>query len=331
MKRLLALLLICLLFAFALPAMAEEGIPGIWEMTRLIADGQTFENPAAHGSSKIILFSEDGTAVVTINKTSYNATWTLAGDTLHLVYEDGDKADFAVTEELLTYETATQTQYFTRRVVYADAADFDYKLSDDGSAIITRYHGSDAVVNIPEALDGYPVRTIGYGAFASSGRMVSAAIPRSVRVVEDWAFAKCSSLTSITIPASVKSIGSNAFYECAKLAKVTLPEGVDQVAPQAFMGCKGLASVVIPASVKTIGLMAFADCESLAAVTLPEGLEALADAAFARCAGLQRIELPASLQKIDGNPFTDCPPTLVVAAPTNSYAAVWCQQQGNGQ
>ena len=74
------------------------------------------------------------------------------------------------------------------------SGDFEYTLSEDGTAVITSYFGNDTVLNIPEELDGHSVSGIG-----------------------DEAFYCCTSLTEVTIPDSVTAIAYDAFYDCPNL------------------------------------------------------------------------------------------------------------------
>lgn len=117
MKKWIALFLALCLCCALLPVMAEDApanIAGTWKMTKYIVGDKTVDDPEAAGSKKMIVFSEDGTARVTINSNVYAATWTLEGDTVHLLYEDGDKGDFTVEPEQLVYKTGNQVQYFSR-------------------------------------------------------------------------------------------------------------------------------------------------------------------------------------------------------------------------
>lgn len=328
MKRLLPLLL-ALLMLMGLPAaLAEETqIPGTWEMTRFTVGDMVYNDPAAAHNSKVLVFLEDGSAVVTINRKSYSAVWTRTEEGIHLLYEDGDKADFTLVGDRLIYTTGDQIQEFTRRLVYAEAADFDYRLLEDGSAKIIGYNGSEIVLNIPKEIGGAPLRVIGITAFAGMDRLTSAVVPQGVWKVDQAAFMGCRKLVSVSLPESLRELGASAFQDCPLLASITLPEGLTGIPAAAFADCENLAAVSLPASLRKIGLRAFDGCQRLTHLTLPEGVESLADAVFMDCAALESLYLPASLTEIHGNPFAGCD-ALIVTAPMGCYAAFWCVENG---
>ena len=115
MKFRTAFLFLAVLLCAFLPALAEENpLLGDWQMTRYCAENIIYEDPAAVGSHKSILFSADGTAEVTINGTVYPATWTQEGVFVHLLYADGDRAEFIAEPDLLIYATGNQVQHFTK-------------------------------------------------------------------------------------------------------------------------------------------------------------------------------------------------------------------------
>jgi len=78
-------------------------------------------------------------------------------------------------------------------------AQFNYT-TDNGTITITGYTGPGGAVAIPDTINGLPVTSIGYFAFARA------------------------TLTSVTIPNSVTSIGHSAFRVCRSLTSVTIPQ-----------------------------------------------------------------------------------------------------------
>ena len=107
--------------------------------------------------------------------------------------------------------------------------DFEFEISDDGTAAITKYKGSDAEVTIPSEIDGKTVTSIGEETIMYIGG--------------DYAFSCCESLTSVTIPDSVTSICSNAFWDCKSLTSVTIPDSVTSIGANVFYGCESLTDV----------------------------------------------------------------------------------------
>src|SRR5450830_1067881 len=166
----------------------------------------------------------------------------------------------------------------------------DYQYTVAGSnATITRYIGSGGAVVIPSTLGGYPVTTIGNGAFFDCLKLTSVTIPNSVTSIGDKAFYGCSFLTSVTIPNSVTTIGNGAFYDCLKLTSVTIPNSVTSIGDNAFYGCTFLTSVTIPNSVTSIGVGAFYDCTGLTSVTIPNSVTSIGADTFGWCTGLTKI------------------------------------------
>ena len=95
-------------------------------------------------------------------------------------------------------------------------------------------------VVIPETLNGYPVTTIGSGAFLQN-----------------------TEITSVTIPDSVKTIGEGAFQQCYMLQKVIGGKGVTTIESQAFFYCNHITRLALSETVTYIGEAAFTDCFAL--------------------------------------------------------------------
>ncbi len=155
-------------------------------------------------------------------------------------------------------------------------------------------------ISIPDKLGGFPVTTIGDGAFCD-----------------------CSSVTSVTIRAGVTSIGADAFWRCSGLLSVTIPAGVTNIGYRAFARCTGLASIAIPAGVTSVETLAFAGCSGLTSVTIPDGVEYFGKAAFESCTGLTSVSISAGVSDINGALFRLCSGLLSfsVANGNASYCA----------
>ena len=329
MKRTAALLLFLCALILGMRGLAESpeaDMAGTWVMTRYLVNGQEIDNPAAQGSSKVMLFNEDGTAVITINKNVYYGTWAQRGGVIHLLYEDGDQADFTVEPEQLVYTPAGQTQIFTRQIIYADGSDFACRALSDGSLEIIGYSGDAAALNIPAEIDGSPVRVIGTAAFASQGALLSVTVPRGVVEIKPFAFYGCAKLARVSLPHGLSRIGASAFQNCESLARIIVPEDVETLEYASFSGCRRLLTVRLPASLRTIESLAFAGCQSLKGIVVPAGSQTLADAVFSGCESMTEVILPASLTAIHGAPFAGCGDQLIVTAPSGSYAAEWYAQ-----
>ena len=202
--------------------------------------------------------------------------------------------------------------------ITADAAytsgDYKYTVSNN-EATITGYNGSSGKVTIPSKLGGYPVTSIGAGAFYYCDSLTSVTIPDSVTKIGWDAFSGCSSLTSVTIPHSVTSIGNYAFYECSSLTSVTIPDSVTSIGRWAFYDCSSLTSVTIPDSVTSIGECAFYDCSSLTSVTIPNRVKSIGSDTFTDCINLKSVTIPDSVTSIGGGAFHNCRSLTSVTIP----------------
>jgi hypothetical protein len=119
-----------------------------------------------------------------------------------------------------------------------------FAFTNNGEEItITGYTGSGGSVVIPDAINDYPVTSIGADAFAY-----------------------CTNLTGVVISTNVTSLGIESFRNCINLTNVIIPNGVTTIGGGAFAWCASLGSVTIPGSVTYIDRFAFYFCTSLTEV-----------------------------------------------------------------
>ena len=173
--------------------------------------------------------------------------------------------------------------------------DFVYSVVD-GEAVIIDYTGAGGDVGIPDTLGGYPVITIGEGAFNVNDDITSVVIPDSVVTIEADAFCWTDNLTSVTLGNSVVSIGERAF-ERSGITSITLPDTVTEIGAEAFYLCRQLASVHISSGVRVIPKRAFWECTALKSIEIPNTVTEIARGAFMDT-GLTSIHIPAGVTMI---------------------------------
>ena len=96
---------------------------------------------------------------------------------------------------------------------------FHYKL-ENGSATITGYEGTAALVQIPAMLDGHPVKKIGERAFEGNEALAAVVVPEGVTEIDWFAFYNCTALQEISLPLSISLIGHAVFDGCSDLTVV---------------------------------------------------------------------------------------------------------------
>lgn len=167
-------------------------------------------------------------------------------------------------------------------------AQYDFATNSDGSLDITRYTGSDLLVNIPGATNNVAVTTIDFAAFAGTG-VTNVIIPNSITSLGEDAFDNCTNLVSVTLGTNIAYLPSDTFNNCGNLAGVLVPEGITSIGYEAFYRCTSLAGVAFPNSLASIGADSFANCSSLTNVIIPANVASVAAGAFNNCTNLQAI------------------------------------------
>ena len=197
---------------------------------------------------------------------------------------------------------------------------FDYRVLDDGSAVITGYRGSGESLAFPESVDGYPVSALGQGfSIRSAGvkNLRSVTIPNTMTTIEPGAFQFAEYLTEIAIAGDhpVLAFSDGVLYDREEqrillylqsntAEHFDVPDGIRRIENKAFFRAK-LVSVRIPGSVEEIGCESFYQCTRLREAALSEGLKTIETDAFTNCDKLRTILIPASVTGIGESVFTD--------------------------
>lgn len=204
--------------------------------------------------------------------------------------------------------------------VFYTYGDYEYKLSSPTTVDITKYNGSDSVLEIPGEIEGYTVRYIEEEAFAGCDSLKEVIIGEGVQEVMNRAFADCSNLEKVTLPSTLTYLPNMTFAGCAfsgcdnikTLVISSIPENlkanfhdleevyVNAEIPEGANLSLETKKYIIADGIERIGFRTFNVDEGTEFV-LPESLKTLGELAFD---GKQfEIELPEGVTEIDPNAF----------------------------
>ncbi|EXM40186.1 hypothetical protein RASY3_07600 [Ruminococcus albus SY3] len=183
--------------------------------------------------------------------------------------------------------------------------DYEYTING-GTAEITKYTGTDEVVEIPGEINGAAVTSIGEKAFVDCETLFEVTIPDGVVNLDSHAFHNCYRLIKVSMPDSVETLGRDVFSYCRALKSVTLSKNLKSLSYRAFYGCNELADIQLPSAIKTIDDEAFRSCSNMENIDLPEGLESIGKDAFRECAKLSAITIPDSVTYLGSFAFLNC-------------------------
>ena len=172
-------------------------------------------------------------------------------------------------------------------------------------AEITRYNGSDTVIEVPAEAGGVPVTVIGGGAFSLNRIAMGTSyypvqeltLPDTVTEIRDGAFNHCIDLTSVHFPKNLKTIGPDAFAACG-LTSLSLPDSVEEIGRDAFAFNTSLTEAELPAGLKKAGEGLFYCDSELHTIRLKGASPAVAlkDGLLYSADGKKLLAVPAALE-----------------------------------
>lgn len=219
--------------------------------------------------------------------------------------------------------------------------DFSYTVLDDGTASVSCENPTLTEIEIPAAIDGYPVSALAEYCFSEQTALTEIILPEGIASIGAHAFSGCTGLQTIEIPASVTDIGLYAFDSTTELTAFTVAEGnpaytaqdgvlfdksmqtlikypesrpdtsyavpdtCESIADWAFIGSQYLEQIDLK-NVTSIGEDAFYYCVKLKSITVPEGVTDLIGGVFCYCVELESVTLPSTLKSIGENCFYSC-------------------------
>lgn len=214
--------------------------------------------------------------------------------------------------------------------------DWEFKLKEEGTYILTKYIGGDEKVEIPTSIDGKIVDAIDTEAFGNRFSVRSVIISDSIISIGDNAFMNCKNLSSVTFGNNISYIGGSAFIRCDALTSIVLPDSVCSIGNAAFGSCIKLESVVFGNRITKIGCRVLENTAyaknyagdvvyvgeyllSAKAIKgdyeIPSGVRVIADEAFMPCANIERVYVPESVIYIGKKSFYGCKKLVNVNIP----------------
>lgn len=217
-----------------------------------------------------------------------------------------------------------------------------YCIRNDNTAVVTKYLGSETQVTIPETVENYPVKEIGYAAYYRTN-LTDVIIPDGVEKIGYWAFTGCRNMRGVYLPKSVQYIENYAFddnsqmlimFESDVLPKTGGDEwnrytdyvmGVEQYGiydseyyycitknNEATLGAYygDEKNVEIPEQIQGASVVrvsgTFYYDEDLESIKLPESLSEIGKNTFGYCKNLKNVDIPKNVVNIGAYAFNFC-------------------------
>lgn len=250
-------------------------------------------------------------------------TETITGVTVYEVTVDAvyDQGEFSNDEGIVSNGWGTDGQYYNNNLCgwynNLDTAygtlyygDWEYGFNSDGTIYIFEYYGNDAVVEIPETINGVSVTSTAKSIMWDNTDATELHVPKTLTQINgqlvgygqsiekyvvdpenpvyesiNGSIVHTETMTLVQgciyqeIPDGIRVIGSGAFANLRELSPATfvIPDSVVEIEDGAFGDNDKLESINIPASVTSIGTRVFAGCNNLNTITVDEENEYYSD------------------------------------------------------
>lgn len=266
--------------------------------------------------------------IVKIEGSYYNldSTWD-AGNTEYEYFLKNAK-DFPNHTRDAAYTTAAFTSSYpiaaTSYAVHGSIQDYEYKITNNGQVIITKYTGTDADVTTPDTIDGMPVIGIDMNAFFDLPNLETLTISEGVQSVSDTFTGNVPKLRQIHFPSTLDfrtPDGSDypILGSCPSLEEITVPDnspylyaenGILYDKAQYAVLCSAqnadLGDLVLPETVQIINTHAFEYNTHLTSIQMPDCVYLIGYQAFESCVNLETITLTGNISTIPSNCFQGC-------------------------
>ncbi|MCR5306058.1 MAG: leucine-rich repeat domain-containing protein [Oscillospiraceae bacterium] len=184
--------------------------------------------------------------------------------------------------------------------------DYVFRLNDD-RAVLTAWNKNRASVELPNRVEGVPVRDIDPDAFEGCESLRDISLPMELAHLPLTELRRCRSLEAIRVSPLHAEFSSQdgilynkektELLDCpiARSKAVRVPETVKKIVKSAFSGCEKLREINLPAHLETIEDYAFAHCKSLHSMALPDSLSFIGPHALTACRQLRALHLSSNI------------------------------------
>ncbi len=146
------------------------------------------------------------------------------------------------------------------------SGEYTYVVLEDNTAKITKYNGTEEIIelDIPSAIDDVTVTVIGAEAFAGIQTIKVVNFPETLLKIEENAFKGSSIKKAFMHRASgLTEIGAFAFAECPNLVQADMPRSLAVIGEKAYQSCTNLRVANFRGDTATIDIFAFDACPSV--------------------------------------------------------------------
>lgn len=143
-----------------------------------------------------------------------------------------------------------------------EADEYTYVILEDNTAKITKYNGTEPVVelDIPASFEDATVTVIGAEAFAGVQTITVVNFPDTITKIEEKAFAGSSIKKAFMHRSSITEIGAYAFSECKNLVQTDMPASLTTLSERTYYYCDNLKVATFRGDTANIDKFAFDAC-----------------------------------------------------------------------
>ena len=175
-----------------------------------------------NASNKEIIWSSENTEIVAVDEYG-RITAISEGETIITALNpDSGKSDECNIRVEKIFEIPVEAEFVFEDFVYI-------LINNEMEVQIVSYLGIERTVDIPAAIEGKPVTSLGSGAFKGCENLEVVVIPENVEVIQEDVLSNCENLTFVFVSDNIEEIGEGAFSNSAQVTLVGAEDSLAQI------------------------------------------------------------------------------------------------------